>query len=72
MSNRSQSQSRLETIARTIEPKATVKYAFDEGAFIVSAPRRRDAPLAEDFVADRKDREIEEEIRRRWSAFRKE
>ena len=55
---------RLERIAREIDPTATVGY--DERAFIVRAPPRRDVPLSEEWVGDHGDGQVADEIRCRW------
>jgi hypothetical protein len=57
---------RLERIARSVDPAASVKYVFDDGVWVVMAPGRRDAPLSEEFIADHSDAQVVDEIRLRW------
>lgn len=66
MTDRPENQRRLLRIAQQVDPDATILHDFDASAFIVGAPGRRDVPLAENFVADKPDRDVEREIRRRW------
>ena len=66
MNARIEQQLRLRRIAQVIDPEANAGYFFDNGVFIVTAPDRRDVPLSEEFVADRSDGQIQDEIRLRW------
>ena len=52
-------------IAKGIDPEAEVEYLFDDGAWIVMAPDRRDVPLSEEFVADHFDAHVADAIRLR-------
>lgn len=66
MHARMEQQQRLRRIAQAIDSDADVSYGFDYGVFKVIAPNRRDVPLAENFVADRSDGQIRDEIMLRW------